>query len=145
MRTLLKLSLPLLLASRLLAEDVLTPPTTEPESFNWTAYVNEGLSVSDEMMRAEAGATALKKRIDEISATYVSLLKKRGDLEDVKLFEEMQAQWAKAVDAEVAFVGHGWTGGSGARAAYPRARMECYLRRVKELLVLKGRAVSLNE
>ena len=135
----------LILAGNLFAGGLSDMDLKQPEKFNWSAYVDSGDSTSDEMVRAEKGVSILKTRIDGISEEYLALLKKRGQSEDLKLFVEMQAQWAKAVDAEVSFIGYGWKGGSGARAIYPKARMECYLRRVSELLELKARAISLNE
>jgi hypothetical protein len=48
-------------------------------------------------------------------------------------------------DAEIAFVGSAWDGGTGAKAAYPQHRFKVCLRRVKELRQLKADSLFLNE
>jgi len=128
-----------------LADELTESAKAKPETFNWDQYVRDGASVSDEMFRAEEGVQILAQRMDQILASYRKLLESNKDIEELRLLNDMQAAWQKAADAEVAFIGGAWVGGSGARAAFPRARMECYLRHVKDLVEMKSRCMALNE
>ena len=136
------------------APDISPPPVSDeinlqgklPEDFDWPAYFDEGdQSVSSDMIHAQAATAVLKQRMDELCAQYRALMAKRGETEALKLFNEMQEHWQKSADAEVAFVGSPWDGGSGARAAYPMERFKVYLQRVKDLKELKNDSLFLNE
>lgn len=123
------------------------PPSAKnkPETFDWIKYVDDAGSTADQMFRAEEGVKLLQQRMDEILAAYRKLLESRRDKDELRLLEEMQAAWQKAEDAEVSFIGSAWIGGTGAKAAFPRARMECHLRHVKDLIGMKARCMALNE
>ncbi|MEO6103593.1 MAG: hypothetical protein ABIP44_08145 [Pseudoxanthomonas sp.] len=115
-----------------------------PEDFDWFEYVNEGDSASGEMFRAEEGVKILELRMNELCTAYLELLASRKEEEGVRLFNEMQAHWKKASDAEVSLIGGSWRGGSGARVAYPKARLHSYLFRIKELKDIANQCLSLN-
>lgn len=116
------------------------------EDFDWNAYFEAGdHSTATEMVQAQEAVRVLKQRMDELCKQYRDLMTKRGDLEAVKLFDNLQENWLRFVDAEVAFVGASWSGGSGQKAAIPRHRFVVYLRRVKELRELKSQSLFLNE
>jgi hypothetical protein len=116
-----------------------------PESFNWVEAVEAAGSTSGQMDLAKQGAELLTERMNQILADYRKLLESRKETEVLRRLEEMQTAWQKAADAEVAFIASGWSEGSGAKAVPPRARMECYLRHVKDLIEMKGRCLALNE
>ena len=117
-----------------------------PEDFDWAAYFENGdSSTGGQMVLANAAANLLKNRMDELCNRYRALLTKRGDPETARLFDEMQANWQRAADAEVSLVGSAWGDGSGAKEAYPKQRFKIYLRRIKELKALKSDCMFLNE
>ncbi len=128
-----------------MAEPIPPGPQSKPETFDWIQYVDAANSTADQMDRAQEGVKLLQQRMEEILATYRKLLESRGDKDDLRRLEEMQAAWQKAEDAEVSFIASPWIGGTGAKAAFPRARMECHLRHVKDLLGMKARCMALNE
>jgi uncharacterized protein YecT (DUF1311 family) len=97
------------------------------------------------MFQAQEAVVVLKQRMEELCKQYRDLMTKRGDLEAVKLFDSLQEKWLSFAEAEVAFVGASWNGGSGQKAAFPRHRFEVYLRRIKDLRELKSQSLFLNE
>lgn len=116
------------------------------EEFDWDSLFASGEhSTATEMTQAQSAVEALKHRMDELCQEYRKLMTNRGDLEAVSLFNSLQANWLKFADAEVAFVGASWGGGSGQRAAILRHRFVVYLRRLKELRDLKSHSLFLNE
>jgi uncharacterized protein YecT (DUF1311 family) len=116
------------------------------EDFDWPAYFASGTdSTADQMTKAQDAVGVLKLRMDELCKQYRELMAKRGDVEAVKLFDTLQENWLKFADAEVAFVGASWAGGSGQKAAIPHHRFTVYLRRLKELRDLKAHSLFLNE
>lgn len=125
--------------------DIPSSAKTKPETFDWIAYVENAGSTAGQMSHAEEGVALLSKRMNQILADYRRLLESRKETEVLHRMEEMQAAWQKAADAEVAFIAAGWSEGSGAKAVPPRARMEVYLRHVKDLLGMKARCLALNE
>jgi len=117
-----------------------------PQDFDWRGYFEHGdQSTGGQASLANSAVTLLKTRVDQLCTEYRVLMKKRGDTEALKLFDEMQQHWQRAADAEVAFVGSAWGDGSGAKEAYPKHRFKVYFRRLKELLELKGDSLHLNE
>lgn len=117
----------------------------QPEDFNWDQYVGGGGSTSDEMTRAQEGAKILGQRMDALCLKYRKLLESRSEKEALRVFDEMQEYWKKASDAQIALIGSSREGGSGAKVAYPKARLYSYLFRVKELNNLAGQCLFLNE
>jgi uncharacterized protein YecT (DUF1311 family) len=116
------------------------------EEFDWDAYFSQGDgSTATQMTQAWDAVEVLKRRMDELCKQYRALMTKSGDLEAVKLFDALQENWLKFADAEVAFVGASWEGGSGQKAAIPHHRFVVYLRRLKELRDLKEHSPLLNE
>jgi len=116
------------------------------EEFDWNVYFESGDgSTSTVMLQAQEAVRILRLRMDELCKQYRDLMTQRGEHEAVKLFDNMQENWMRYSEAEVAFVGTAWNGGSGQRAAIPRHRFIVHLRRVKELRGLKAQSLFLNE
>lgn len=108
-----------------------------PEEFDWQSFFQKSDgSTGSRMMYAVAAHKALKKRMDEISAAQRQLLVKQKDEAALALYDKMQDLWKQAADAEVAFVGSEYAGGSEAKVSYAAHRFQVYLRRVQELRVL---------
>ncbi len=144
------MKLPLLASSLLLLSlpamgDIPQSARTKSETFDWIAYVENAGSTAEQMSHANEGVALLSKRMNQILADYRRVLESRKETEVLRRMEEMQTAWQKAADAEVAFIAAGWSEGSGAKAVPPRARLECYLRHVKDLLGMKARCLALNE
>jgi hypothetical protein len=118
-----------------------------PEQFDWNGYFEDGdQSTAGQMELAQSAAALVKARIDQICTQYRALMTKRGEAEAVKLFDQMQQHWEKAAHAEVSLVGSAWDPDfSGAKEVYPKHRFKVYLRRLKELVELKGDCMHLNE
>lgn len=117
----------------------------EPETFDWLPYVDEASSTYEQKERAEQGIKLLQQRMEKILEAYRKRLEARHAAEELRRLTEMQAAWEKAAEAEVAFVASTWSGGTGAKVAFPRARLECELRQVKVLLGLRSRCLALND
>jgi len=116
-----------------------------PEDFDWMKYVEVGESTIDQRMRALEGVNALVRRMDGLCGEYRKLLESRGGKNAIRVFDEMQAHWKRASDAEVKLIGDSWGEGTGAKVAYPQARLRSYLNRVKELKEIADLCLSLNE
>jgi len=120
--------------------------STPPEDFYWEGYFSSGdRSASSDSSRARTAAAILQRRLNELCEQYRALLRERNATEALALFDSMQEHWQKMADAEVAFVGTSWKGGSGARVAIPQHRFKVVLRRVKELRELKSDSLFLNQ
>ena len=116
------------------------------EDYDWDAYFSSGDgSTATQMAQAQNAVEVLQHRMEELCKQYRALMTKNGDLDAVKMFDTLQAKWQQFADAEIAFVGASWSGGSGQKAAIPRHRFVMYLRRLKELRELKGHSLYLNE
>jgi hypothetical protein len=115
------------------------------EDFDWKGYFSEELDTGSEAVRAQKAAEVVKKRVEELCARYREILKKTGDPNALKMFDEMQAHWQKSADLQVTLAGSAWGEGTGAKVAYPMQRFQVSLRRIHELKAFKRECISLNE
>ena len=117
-----------------------------PEDYDWKAYfATTDNSTASDYILAHNAHKVLRARIDELCQQYRELMTRRKQTDALKVFDEMQQHWEKFAASEIQFVGSAWDGGSGAKVAYASHRFDIYLRRVKELRLLKGASMHLNE
>lgn len=118
----------------------------DPEDYDWKAYfATSDSSTASDYILANNAHKVLRARIDELCKQYRELMTRRKQTDALKIFDQMQQHWEKLADAEIHFVGSAWEGGSGAKVAYASHRFDVYLRRVKELRLLKAASLHLNE
>ncbi|CAN5912154.1 hypothetical protein BH11VER1_BH11VER1_18340 [soil metagenome] len=116
-----------------------------PEDFDWDNYfaLSDRSTMSDYQVASDAWPV-LRRRIDELCGQHRTLMTGRGDTKALTAFDEMQANWEKAAEAEIGFVRDSWQG-TGGKVAHAKHRFMVYLRRAKELVYLKGASLFLNE
>jgi hypothetical protein len=93
-------------------------------------------SASDEMARNQIAADEVSKGCVLIEDMYRERLK--DDAELLKTLEEFITHHRKAIAASVKLVGGSWDGGSGARVAYPAARLDAFVLYRAALLNLRS-------
>jgi hypothetical protein len=140
-------------------------PDGKPLQFDWKRYIGEAVSEGDKIFRAHLafsnGFTSQNTKImgvlesatddmtrhqiaaDEasngcllIEAMYRDRLKNDAGL--LATLEEFIAHHRKAIEASIKLVGGSWDGGSGARVAYPAARLDAFVRYRAALLDLRS-------
>ena len=93
-------------------------------------------SATDEMTRATVAADEAQKGCLLIETMYRDRLKKDAKL--LATLEEFITHHRKAIEASIILVGGSWDGGSGARVAYPAARLDAFVRYRAALLDLRA-------
>ena len=133
--------------------------------FDWKRYIDEGISegervfrahlafsngftsqnteimgiresASDEMTRYRIAADEVSNGCVLIEAMYRDRLKNDAGLQST--LEEFITHHRKAIEASIKLVGGSWDGGSGARVAYPAARLDAFVRYRAALLDLRA-------
>ena len=84
-------------------------------------------------MSAISAHTVMKERIDQICAAQRMSLTKKKDQKALDSYNKMQDLWEQAADAEIAFVGSEYEGGTEAKVSFATHRFRVYLRRIHEL------------
>lgn len=132
--------------------------------FDWERYISEAVSDGDKIFRmnlAFSGGFRLqnseilgvqssdsdemtRNRIAADEATKGCILLEKAYRERVKdnralraILEEFITHHRKAIDASIKLIGDSWEGGSGARVAFPAARLNAFIRYRAALLDLK--------
>ena len=82
-------------------------------------------SASDEMTRNRFAADEVSNGCDLIEAMYRDRLKNDAGL--LTTLEEFITHHRKAIEASIKLIGGSWDGGSGARVAYPAARLDAFI------------------
>jgi hypothetical protein len=95
-----------------------------------------GESASDEMTRNTIAADEVSNGCVLFETMYRDRLKKDPRL--LATLEEFITHHRKAIEASIKLVGGSWDGGSGARVAYPAARLDAFVRYRAALLDLRS-------
>jgi hypothetical protein len=95
-----------------------------------------GESASDEMARYKIAADEVSNGCALIEAMYRERLKNDAAL--LAILEDFISHHRKAIEASIKLVGGSWDGGSGARVAYPSARLDAYVGYRAALLNLRS-------
>ncbi len=95
-----------------------------------------GESASDEMARNKIAADEVSNGCGLIENMYRDRLKDDAGL--LATLEEFITHHRKAIEASIKLVGGSWDGGSGARVAYPAARLDAFVRYRAALLDLRS-------
>lgn len=95
-----------------------------------------GESASDEMTRNQIAADEVSNGCVIIETMYRDRLKKNAEV--LATLEEFISHHRKAIEASIKLVGGSWDGGSGARVAYPAARLGAFVRYRAALLDLRS-------
>jgi len=95
-----------------------------------------GESASDEMARYKIAADEVSNGCVLIEAMYRERLKNDAAL--LAILEEFITHHRKAIEASIKLVGGSWDGGSGARVAYPSARLDAFVGYRAALLDLRS-------
>ena len=93
-------------------------------------------SASDEMTRNMIAADEVSNGCELIEAMYRDRLKNDVDL--LATLEDFITHHRKAIETSITLVGGSWDGGSGARVAYPAARLTAFVRYRLALLDLRS-------
>lgn len=93
-------------------------------------------SAADEMTRHQIAADEVSNGCLLIEAMYRDRLKNDAGL--LATLEDFITHHRKAIEASIKLVGGSWDGGSGARVAYPAARLEAFVRYRASLLDLRA-------
>ena len=114
--------------SHLALSNGFTPPNFEASGV--------GHSASDDMSRNQIAADEVSNGCVLIEAMYRKRLK--NDAGPLATLEEFITHHRKAIEASIKLVGGSWVGGSGARVAYPAARLDAFVRYRAALLDLRA-------
>lgn len=95
-----------------------------------------GASASDDMLRNQIAAKEASLGCDLLEAMYRERLKNDAAL--LATLEDFITHHRKAIEASVKLVDGSWDGGSGARVAYPAARLDAFVRYRTALLDLQS-------
>jgi len=105
-----------------------------PEDFDWPAFfASSDQSTGGRAMSALSAHLVLRKRIDQICAAQRKFLTEKKDQKALDSYNKMQELWELAANAEIAFVGSEYEGGTEAKVSFATHRFKVYLRRVCEL------------
>ncbi len=129
---------PTRVASPVVASDASLDPKSElagklAEDFDWTGYF--GRAADSTGVRYSFAATAnqvMRGRLDQLCAAMRETLGKTSP-QALESFDRMQKLWEQSAEAEIAFVGSEYEGGSQAKVSFATHRFKVYLRRVREL------------
>lgn len=92
---------------------------------NVRSVAGAGPSNTDDMIRFQLAAKEVKEVCEQMEMRYRDRLK--GDEQALRAFEQFVIASKQAMDGEVEVVGGSWRGGSGARVAFPSARLGALL------------------
>ncbi len=84
-------------------------------------------------MAAFSAHAVLKERIDQICAAQRKFLTERKNQKALDSYNKMHELWEQAANAEIAFVGSEYEGGTEAKVSFATHRFKVYLRRIREL------------
>ena len=93
-------------------------------------------SASDDAARNQIAADEVSRGCDLLETMYRKRLE--TDAELLAVLDQFIAYHKKAVEASIKLVGGSWDGGSGARVAYPAARLEALIHYRSALLDLRS-------
>ena len=105
-------------------------------TFSNDAMWGIGESASDEMARNTIAADEVSNGCEFIENMYRERLKDDAVL--LATLEEFITHHRKAIEASIKLVGASWDGGSGARVAYPAARLDAFVRYRSALMDLRS-------
>jgi len=95
-----------------------------------------GDSAFDTMTRNKIAADEVSNGCDLLEAVYRERLKNEPGL--LATLEEFINHHRRAIEASIKLVGGSWNGGSGARVAYPAAKLTAFVRYRAALLDLRS-------
>jgi hypothetical protein len=105
-----------------------------PEDFDWPAFfAGSDQSTGGRAMAALSAHVVLRERIDQICAAQRKFLLERKNQKALDSYNKMQELWEQAANAEIAFVGSEYEGGTEAKVSFAKHRFKVYLRRIREL------------
>jgi len=105
-----------------------------PEDFDWSAYfARSDQSTGGRAMTALSAHLVLRERIDQICSAQRKALSESKNQKALDSYNKMQELWEQAANAEIAFVGSEYEGGTEAKVSFATHRFKVYLRRIREL------------
>ena len=91
-------------------------------------------------MAAVSAHFVLRERIDQICSAQRKILSEKKNQKALDSYNKMQELWEQAANAEIAFMGSEYEGGSEAKVSFATHRFKVYLRRIRELQDIAGTA-----